>query len=331
MNQLRLLGERRFGPLLWAVVLGAFNDNLVRAAVVATVVVRSLPLCGLAPELLAPLAAALFVVPFLLLSPLAGQLSDRLPKASLVRALKLGEVAPALLAGAGLWLDDLALALAGLLLLGVRAALLGPVKYAILPELLDERDLVGGNALLQTGTVVAILLGTLAGGALGSGQPDRLAWAGAAVAAAALLGLAASRSIPGTAAASPGLPLSANPAAAFADVVRATAAGRTALLSVLGLSWFWALGAAVVSLLPLAGRQGPEAGATVVAPSLLCLGLAAGSLLCERLSRRRLELGLVPLGSLGVSLFALDLAFALPALSAVPGPAGGSPRPLRPG
>jgi len=198
--------------------------------------------------------------------------------------------------------------------MGFQASLFGPVKYGILPQLLDDDDLVSGNALVETGTSLAILLGTIAGGVLLA-----LGDAGSTVTAASILAIAGvgwlvSLAVPAVTAESPSLRISRNPFTPLAETFRIARADRAIFLSVLAISWFWFFGAAMLSILPSYTKEVLGAGERVNTffLALFCVGIGVGSLACERLSGRRVELGLVPLGSIGMSLFALDLFFASP-------------------
>jgi 1-acyl-sn-glycerol-3-phosphate acyltransferase len=195
--------------------------------------------------------------------------------------------------------------------MGAQSAFFGPVKYGILPELVDDDELVGANALVETGTFVAILLGTILGGVLigfGETGPE---WVGVAVVSIAALGVATSLFVPPRPAASPELHVGASPIAPLVETLTLARSVRSVFLSILGLGWFWFFGSAVIALLPTYTKNvlyGTEQVVTLFL-ALFCLGVAVGSLLCERLSERKVELGLVPLGSIGMTLFAVDLFF----------------------
>jgi 1-acyl-sn-glycerol-3-phosphate acyltransferase len=312
MSQLQLLFRRRFWSLFWTQFLGAFNDNLFKNALVIIVAYRSLELAGLTSEKLVVACAGIFIMPFFLFSATAGQLADRFSKAIMIRWIKGAEIVIMALAGVGFALSSLPLLMVVLFLMGLQSAFFGPSKYSILPELLDDKELVGGNALVETGTFLAILLGTITGGWFVSKGDAWISWLGAVVVTIAVSGLVASFLIPRTRAANPDLAVSVNPVAPTVRILRVTTSNRVVFLSILGISWFWFIGASFLSLLPNFSKDVLRGGEPVVTLFLavFCIGIAVGSLLCERLSNRRLELGLVPLGSIGISLFALDLALA---------------------
>jgi len=309
VTQLTLLGRRRFGAYFWTQFLGAFNDNVFRNALVILIAFRAWQVAGLTPGAVVALAGGIFIVPFFLLSPFAGQLADAWPKSTLIRWTKAAEVVIMLGAAAAFAWGGLGALLVVLFFMGAQSAVFGPVKYGILPELVDDDDLVGANALVETGTFLAILLGTILGGfliGLGDAGPG---WVSVAVVALALLGFGSSLAVPPLAAANPGLPIARSPLAPLRDTIRVTRSVQSVFLSILGLSWFWFFGSALLALLPTYTRDVLGAGEGVVTAflALFCIGVAAGSLLCERLSEHKVELGLVPLGSLGMSLFAIDL------------------------
>jgi 1-acyl-sn-glycerol-3-phosphate acyltransferase len=306
-SQFRLFGERRFVPFFCAQLLGALNDNLYKNALVILVTYQAASWTRLDPVLLANLAAGLFILPFVLFSALAGQLADRLDKASLIRAIKFAEIPIMALAGVGFARGDVSLLLTALFLMGTQSAFFGPVKYAILPQVLRENELVGGNGLVETGTFLAILGGTLCAGLIAASGDRTLILA--AVIGIAVLGFVASLWIPRTLPSSPGLSLDWNPLSATVANVRFARANRTVFLSILGISWFWAYGAIVLAQLPALSKVVLGGNEQVVTALLavFSIGVGAGSLLCERFSGHKVEIGLVPLGSIGLTVFALDL------------------------
>lgn len=309
MSQLKLIPDRRFWPLFATQFFGAFNDNLFKNALVILIAYRATSLMGLGPEALVAVSAGVFILPFFLFSATAGQISDKVSKSRLMRWVKGAEIFVMGLAALGFWLDDLALLLGVLFLMGLQSTFFGPAKYSVLPDLLEERELVGGNALVEMGTFVAILLGTVAGGVLISIDGAGPTLIAAAVLVVAVLGWLASLRIPKTAPGDPDLEIAWDPVRPTLETFRATRKNRPVFLSILGISWFWFLGASFLTVLPSYGKDllhGQELVVTFLL-GLFCVGIALGSMLCERLSGPRLELGLVPFGSIGMSLFALDL------------------------
>jgi len=316
-SQFRLLAQRRFLPFFGAQALGAFNDNVYRSVLVILIAFHGASAAPLPPDVLTNLAGGVFILPFVLLSGLAGQIADRFDKSRVVQAVKASEILIMMLAGAGLASFDLGLLFLALFLLGVHSTFFAPAKYGLLPQILRPAELVGGNALLEAGTFLAILLGTLAGGMLAGG-------AGTSVIVFVLMALAAigfvlSLAMPRVPPADPQLVIDWNPWRSTLANVRAARESRTVFLSILGNSWFWFCGALVLAQLPLFVRIVLNGTETVVTLFLVVFsaGVGAGSLLCEKLSGRKVEIGLVPFGSIGLTVFALDLALAAPAQPAV--------------
>ncbi len=269
-------------------------------------------LLGIESATIVVACAGIFIFPFFLFSATSGQLADHFPKWILIRWVKVWEIGVMILAGVGFATNSVALLLVVLFLMGTQSAFFGPAKYAILPELLDEHSLVGGNAMVAMATFLAILLGTITGGLVVAGGDRWVSRLGLIVVTVAVLGLVASLFVKKTPAANPDLPVRLEPVKPTIDILRVTRRVHPVFLSVLAVSWFWFLGASFLSVLPNFSKDVLGGGETVVTLCLatFCVGIGTGSMLCERLSRRRLELGLVPLGSIGISVFALDLAFS---------------------
>ncbi len=315
-GQFALLAQRRFAPFFAAQALGAFNDNLLKNSLVILAAYQGAALTTMDPGLLSNLASGLFVLPYLLFSGIAGQFADRLDKASLIRVVKGSEVAIMSIAGAGFATQQLPLLLGAVFLMGLHSTFFAPAKYGLLPQVLRDGELVGGNALVEMGTFVAILLGTLAAGEL-AGSAGTAVLVGLML-GVALLGLLASLAMPRLTAVAPGLSIDWNPWRSGWANVRAARESRTVFLSILGISWFWAYGALVLAQLPIYSRVVLNADERVLTLLLVLfsIGVAVGSLLCERLSGRKVEIGLVPFGSIGLTVFALDLYFATPLVPA---------------
>ena len=313
-SQLGLLKTRRFVPFFVTQFLGAFNDNLFKNALLVLLTFQATSWTTLAPEQLTNLAAGVFIFPFFLFSATAGQLADKYEKARLARLTKILEVLIMGVAALGFIISSLWVLFLALFLLGLHSTLFGPIKYAILPQHLREDELLGGNALVETGTFVAILLGTLAGGllvALG-GHPVWVAIAGLAVAAA---GWFASCGIPDAPAPAPGLRININPVSETWRNLALARQNRPVFLAIIGISWFWLYGALFLAQFPVYARNilgGDETSVTLLL-AVFTLGIGLGSMLCEKLSGSHLEIGLVPLGSIGLTLFGIDLYLASPA------------------
>ena len=321
MSQFGLLGARRFGPFFWTQFLGALNDNLFKNALVILFAFR---MSGVAfsENTLVNLSTGLLTLPFFLFSASAGQIADKFDKARIIRLVKLFEIGIMLLGAAGLRLHSVPLLLAVVFLMGTHSAVFGPVKYSILPQHLHADELVGGNALVQMGTFAAILLGTILGGALVKLGGETAV--SATVLALAGAGWLASRGVPPAPAPAADLRLDWHPVRETLRIVGFARENRTVFLSILGISWFWFYGALFLAQFPGLTRHvlgGDEWVATLLLV-VFSVGVALGCMLCERLSSRTVELGLVPFGSIGLSLFALDLFFATRGLAPAEAPVG---------
>lgn len=323
-GQFGLLKQKRFAPFFATQFLGAFNDNLFKNALVVLLTFQAARWTTLRPELLANLAAGIFILPFFLFSATAGQLADKYDKAMLARLVKLLEMAIMGVAAAGFFLTSLPVLMGALFLLGCHSTLFGPVKYAILPQHLREEELVGGNALIEAGTFVAILIGTLAGGLL-AGSVAHPAWIAVGGFVVALAGYLTSRGIPTAPAPAPELKVNLNPLSETWRNIAFARENRTVFLSILGISWFWLYGALFLAQFPAYGKfvlGGGESSVTLLLATFT-VGIGVGSMLCERMSGKHVEIGLVPFGSIGLTLFGLDLYFASPT-----GLAGAAPHEL---
>ncbi len=313
-GQFHLLGERRFGPFFVTQFLGAFNDNHFKNALVLLLTYHAATFTSLAPSVLVNLAAGLFILPFFLFSATAGQLADKYDKARIIRLVKLLEVGIMAVGGLGFLRQDLTLLLAALFLMGVHSTIFGPVKYALLPQTLREQELVGGNALVETGTSLAILLGTLLGGLLVALPDGPSRWVPVVGLAIAVAGYLAARFVPPAPALAPDLTVNWNPVTETLRNLRFTVGNRTLFLAILGVSWFWLYGLVFLSQFPEYAHttlRGSEHVVTLLL-TVFSVGIAVGSLLCERMSGRKVEIGLVPFGAIGLTVFAFDLAFATP-------------------
>jgi 1-acyl-sn-glycerol-3-phosphate acyltransferase len=322
---LGLLKSRRFGPFFVTQFLGAFNDNVFKNALVIVIAFQAGNVAGLGPDALVNLASGLFVLPMFLFSATAGQLAERMEKSRLVRMVKLAEIAIMCLAAIGLALNSVPFLLAVLFAMGAQSAFFGPVKYGILPQHLREEELVGGNGVVEMGTFLAILLGTLIGGALIASDS-----AGPLVVAVVLIVLAvagyfASRGIPEAPAMAPDLVIGWNIPLETWRILKHTRANKTVFNSVLGISWFWFFGATLLAQLQGFTRDylGGDEQVVTLLLTVFALGIGVGSLLCERLSGRLVEIGLVPFGAIGLTVFTFDLYLASPATAteAAMGPA----------
>ncbi|MBC8747840.1 MULTISPECIES: MFS transporter [Paraburkholderia] len=315
-SQFRLLGQRRFAPFFWTQFLGAMNDNVFKIGFTSLVTYQAARFSGVDPKTAAFLISAIFILPFVLFSATSGQIADKYDKALLTRVVKTFEIAVMLVGGAGFWLHSAPLLYLCTFLMGVHSTVFGPVKYSYLPQHLSQAELVGGNGMVEMGTFVAILIGTIVGGA-GAGFAEHGAGVLAcACIAIALLGRVVSGFVPATPAPQPGLRINWNPVSETWRNLKLAHENRTVFLSLLGISWLWFVGATFLASFFNFAKDVLSADPDVVTVLLatFSIGIGIGSLLCERLSKRRIEIGLVPLGSIGISVFAIDLFFASHAL-----------------
>ena len=318
-SQFSLLRERRFAPFFGTQFLGAFNDNVFRNGLIIVITFQAIDIFGLNASQLANVAGALFILPFFLLSATAGQLADKFEKSRLMRMVKVLEVCLMLLASFALVNGYFKLLFLVLFLMGCQSTLFGPAKYAYLPQKLATEELVGGNALVESGTYIAIILGLVVGGISVAVDPGRHYVLSASLITIAICGYLASRRIPETPAVDPTLQINWNAWSETRHVIGFAREERSVFLAILGISWFWFFGSAMTLQIPaytLDILNGNEEVTTVLLVAC-AIGVGIGSLLCERLSGHRIELGLVPLGSIGLSLFAIDLWFAMPTKSAI--------------
>lgn len=307
-SQFKLMSERRFAPLFWTQFLGAANDNLFKFAFTLLATYHAAQWGGLDPSTAGFIIGAIFIAPFLIFSATSGQLADKLDKARLMRLVKSLEIAIMLIAAVGFTTRAAPLLYLCVFLMGLHSTLFGPVKYAYLPQHLRDSELTGGNGLVEMGTFVAILLGTIAGGVM-SGSPILVA-AGCLV--LAILGRIAAHFIPPSPAPEPGLAINLNPFTETWRNLRLAARDRTVFNSLLGISWLWFFGSIFLTSFTPFARQvlGGDENVVTLLLATFSIGIGLGALLCERLSGRKVEIGLVPFGSIGMTLFAVDLYFA---------------------
>lgn len=310
-SQFSLLKQRRFAPFFWTQFLGAGNDNLFKFAF-TVLVTYQLQVSWLPAEMAGLVIGALFILPFLLFSATSGQLADKHDKAALIRLLKLLEVGVMVLAAAGFYLQQVPLLLACIFLMGLQSAVFGPVKYAYLPQHLSERELTGGNGMVEMGTFVAILLGNLAGGLLIAIPETGARWVAWSSIGLAVLGWLAALKVPASPSTDPGLAINWNPVTETWRNLKLAHGSRAVFRSILGISWMWFVGAIFLSQFPAFAKDVLHGNEQVASLLLVVfsVGIAIGSLLCETLSRRHVEIGLVPVGAIGMSVFAIDLYFA---------------------
>lgn len=315
-NQYQLLKQRRFLPFFLTQSLGAFNDNVFRNAMLALMVYQM----GLSTEqstLYANLAPALFILPYFLFSATAGQIAEKYEKAKLIRVTTAMEIAIMSLAAFGFVYGLPWLLLFCLFLTGVQSTLFGPVKYAILPQVLAPEELTGGNGLVEMGTAISILIGMIAGMSLLMIPEYGPQAAAAAMIALAITGHLVSRAIPMAPAIEPDLKINPNILAESLHVLRMVRSNNVVRRAVFGVSWFWFVGTMLSAQLPNYAKlhMGGTESLNLLALALFSVGTGLGSLWCEKLSQRTVEIGLVPFGALGMTVFTADLFFARPGLA----------------
>lgn len=308
-NQFLLLLQRRFAPFFCAQFLGAFNDNLFKTALVTIITYDAASWTDINVGLLNNLIAGLFILPFLLVSATAGQIADKFEKSQLVRMVKILEIIIMLIAAIGWITHSLWILIFAIVAMGLHSTLFGPIKHAYLPQHLEHHELVGGNGMVQMGTFVGILTGQLSGAVLVTLQPNGIQLIMVSTLLVAVLGWLVSRAIPITPAADQSLTIGLNPLLEIVRNLRFAAKNRTVFTAMLANSWFWFFGAMLLAQFPVFARDilHGEPSVFVVLLSAFSLGIGAGSLLCEKLSGRTLQLGLVSAGAIGLTLFGLDL------------------------
>jgi MFS family permease len=311
MTIFSLLGQQRFLPLFVTQFLGAFNGVLFKNATIVLILYRLAGEETARGKVLVTVAGGLFVLPFLLFSATAGQLADRFDKAGVIRATKLFEIGAAFVAVAAVGLALPWLLLVAIFLLGAQAALFGPVKYGILPDHLAPAELLAANGLVEAATFVAILAGTIAG-SLTILNPGGTVTVQVTVVVTAVAGWLASRAIPPAPAKAPGLRIDPNAARQTWDLLRQAAATPELLACMMGVSWFWLVGATFLTQFPAFARDVLGADPTVVTLflAMFTIGISVGSLLCQRLLKGVVSLRLAPLGALGMAIFGLDFVLA---------------------
>jgi len=313
-SQFALLKERRFMPFFVTQALGAFNDNVFKNGLAAMLVFNSSQMAGLNTNQIVNLSAMAFILPFFLFSAIFGQIADKYEKSMQIRGIKLFEVIIMLAATLGFWLDSLPLLLTVLFMLGFQSTMFGPLKYSIIPQVLKKGELIGGNALVEMGTFIAILAGTIAGPLLMGIDASWPVWVSGTALFIAVLGYLSSRGIPEAPAVAPELKVSWNFVTETIRNIGYIKENRVVLNSVLGISWFWFFGATFLVQIPSFSETvlGGDAALMSTLLAMFIIGISTGSLLCEKLSGGQVEIGLVPLGAMGLTFFGIDMYFASP-------------------
>ncbi len=310
-DQWQLLRSKRFLPLFITQFLGAFNDNVFKNALIILITYSVIDGSSLSPQIMVTIAAGIFILPFFLFSATAGQLSDKHDKAKLIRIIKFFEVLLMILAAIGFYTGNIDFLMFVLFLMGTQSAFFGPVKYGILPDQLIEKELVGGNALIQTGTFVSILIGPILGGLLILTNHGTILIS-TLVISVALIGWASSFFIPSTQAASPDITVKYNVFTETQAIIRHIQENNTVFRAILGISWFWLFGATFLSQLPTFTKAiiGGNEQVVTLFLAIFSIGIGIGSLLCNKLLKGEIAATYVPLGIIGMTLFTLDLYVA---------------------
>ena len=308
-DSIKLLSSRRFRPFFLTQLLGAFNDNLYKNGLTIFIASQAASLSQEDSNSLVNIAAGLFILTFFLFSSIAGELAAKYEKAMLIRRLKLLEVGIMLLGAAAFLLQSPAMLVGILFFMGTQSTLFGPVKYSLLPQALEPEELVGGNAMVEFGTFIAILFGLIVGVYLIGFGNHAIA---IAVVLTAALGYWSSRGIPRLEAGDPTLEISFNIPQQTLNIMRDARENRTVFYTVLGISWFWFLGFTYTSQLPnyVQYELGGDEQVYVLLLAMFSIGIGIGSFLCEKLSGHMVEIGLVPIGALGLTVFGVDIYFS---------------------
>ncbi len=310
MSQFSLIKSARFGPLFFTQFLGALNDNIYKNSLVIFIAF-SLASAEQSSSIMVIIAAGVFILPFFLFSAIAGQVADKYEKSMLIRRIKLAEIGIMILAAIAYLFLNLPLLMLVLFLMGTQSTLFGPIKYGILPQHLSTEELTGGNGMIQMGTYLAILFGTIIGGLLIAMKPGGTWYVSAVVITVATAGWLISRRIPRANAADPTLSISLNIYRETLHIISFARQDMKVFWAIIGISWFWFYGATFLSLVPSYTKEvlyGNEHITTILLTAF-SVGIGSGSLMCEKISARQIEPGLSVLGAIGLSVFATDLYF----------------------
>ena len=311
-NQFSLLTQKKFLPLFITQFLGAFNDNVLKNAIIILITFRSIQLTTIDPKIMVNLCAGLFILPFFLFSAIAGQLADKFEKSKLIRIIKIFEIVLSAWALVGFLFMNLPFLLFTLFLMGSQSAFFGPLKYSILPQHLNQKEILGGNGLVEAGTFLAILFGTIVGGLLVVVNNSGILYVGILCLVVAGIGYYSSRSIPLAISKNENLILNWNILSQSIKSIKLIYNYRLLFLTILAISWFWFYGAVFITQIPALCKAQLTGNEQVVTAILTCfsIGIGLGSLVCEKISKGKIEIGLIAFGAIGLTIFALDLVFA---------------------
>jgi 1-acyl-sn-glycerol-3-phosphate acyltransferase len=308
-SQFTLLRERRFAPFFWTQFFGAFNDNVFKTALLTVLTYDALTWTTMNVGLLNNLIPGLFILPFVLFSATSGQLADKFEKGKVSRYVKLLEIGIMVIAAYGWMTHNIWILIAAVAGMGIHSTMFGPVKYAYLPQHLHSHELVGGNGVIEMGTFVGILLGEILGAMLVVHKPWGIELVAGGCILIAVLGWLFSLRIPVSPAPVPELKINWNPTTETVRNLSFSRKNRPVFLSLLANSWFWFYGAILLAQFPLYAKDylRGDHSVFVLLLTIFSFGIGAGSLLCERLSGHKVEIGLVPFGAIGLSIFGFDL------------------------
>lgn len=312
-NSEHLLSTRRFLPMFLTQFFGALNDNVYKQALLLVITYGWIQQQTAGISTLNNFAALLFILPYFIFSATAGQLADKYERSQLVRMLKIAEILIMLIGTAGFLLGSLWLLLLALFLMGTHSTFFGPIKYAILPEILKPNELMSGNALFQSGTSMAILIGMILGGAVISMSQGNLLWISLTVLTIACLGYFSSRFILKQEVSSPNIQIDWNFFRTSFQTIKYAKSLPLIFLILLGNSWYWFYGATYLTQIPQLTQQNLYASENVVSLLLtfFSVGIGVGSLLCRKIGGSEVNIKMVPLGAIGLTVFALYLAISL--------------------
>lgn len=308
MKTKNLFFSSKFWPIFWTQFWGALNDNMFKNAMVILITFKSYSLLGLGVDQMVALCGGIFILPFFIFSAISGQYSDKLPKDKLIIFTKILELVIMILGSIGLLTESVITMFIALFFMGLQSTIFGPAKYSILPELLDENEIVKGNAQVEMGTFLAILVGTILGGVLIGAEQGKV-YVTIGIITIAVIGLVCSWKLPRLKSVEPDLKIDPNILRSTFDIIKLSRKTKSVFISILGISWFWFFGAILLSIFPVYVKDvlhGEESVVTLFL-ALFSIGVAIGSIICEKCSHERVELGLVPFGSIGMCWFALHL------------------------
>ena len=310
-NQFQLLKEQRFRPFFFTQFLGAFNDNVFKTALITLVAFHAASLSSIDGGTLATLLPGIFILPFFLFSATAGQIADKYEKSQIIRLVKIFEIGIMAFASAGFFSHNIWLLSAVLFMMGMHSTLFGPVKYSYLPQHLKVNELIGGNGMVEMGSFVAILLGQILGAWMATVANHEI-FTSATILVIAALGYSTSRGVPNSPAADSALTINWNPITEIIRNIKLIWGQQQIWVAIIAISWFWFYGATLLAQFPNLAKNvlhGDES-VFILLLSVFSIGIGFGSLLCEKLSKGRVALGLVVLGAIGLSIFGADLYYS---------------------